>query len=83
MRGSILRLRVDAFGVGGCARTSHTPGPSGEGRLRCCVLLVMRDLWRGSFPSREGIKGCVTVRCAAWDECFLLLFGEEVSVSFE
>ncbi|WP_270569505.1 hypothetical protein [Coprobacter secundus] len=28
----------------------------------------MNDLWRGCFPSREGIKGCVTVRVAAWVE---------------
>ena len=34
------------------------------------------------FPSREGIKGCVTVRGAAGVEMILLLFGEEVSVSF-
>ena len=30
--------------------------------------LIMNDLWRGCFPSREGIKGCVTVRVAAWVE---------------
>ena len=34
------------------------------------------------FPSREGIKGCVTVKSAGWVEVFLLLFGEEVSFSF-
>ena len=31
-------------------------------------------VWVG-FPSWEGIKGCVTVRSAAGDEMFLLLFG--------
>ena len=50
--------------------------------LSAVFLLVMSDLWRGCFPSREGIKGCVTVRCAGWVEVFLLLLGEEVSVSF-
>ena len=34
------------------------------------------------FPSGEGTKGCVTVRSAAGDEEFLLLFGEVVSVRF-
>ena len=28
----------------------------------------MSGLWRGCFPSREGIEGCVTVRVAAWVE---------------
>ena len=35
------------------------------------------------FPSREGIKGCVTERRAGWAEIILLLFGEEVSIGFE
>ena len=34
------------------------------------------------FPSREGIKGCVTVKDAAKVEVFLLLFGEMLSVRF-
>ena len=38
----------------------------------------MSGLW-GGFPSREGIKGCVTVRGAIWAEVIiLLLFDEEV-----
>ena len=42
----------------------------------------MSGLWCGCFPSREGIKGCVTVRGAVWAEMFLLLFGEEVFLGF-
>ena len=38
----------------------------------------MSGLWRVCFPSREGIKGCVTVRGAVWAEVFLPLFGEVV-----
>ena len=34
------------------------------------------------FPSREGIKGCVTVKGAGWDEVFLLLVGEVVFLGF-
>ena len=65
-------------------RRRHTPpGPSlGRGGSGAAFLLVMSDLWRVGFPSREGIKGCVTVRSEVWAEVFLLLFGEEVSVSF-
>ena len=32
----------------------------------------------GCFPSREGTKGCVTVRGEVWDKMFLLLFGRGV-----
>ena len=38
----------------------------------------MSGLWCVGFPSREGIKGCVMVRSADWDEEFF----EEVSVGF-
>ena len=38
--------------------------PLERGVLDTVFLLVMSDLWRGCFPSREGIKGCVTVRSA-------------------
>ena len=31
-------------------------------------------------PLERGLKGCVMVRGAVWDEIILLLFGEEVSV---
>ncbi len=44
--------------------------------------LIMNDLWRGCFPSREGIKGCVMVRGAGCDEMFLLLFGDVVFLGF-
>ena len=44
-------------------------------------FLVMSDLCV-VFPSREGIKGCVTVRGAVWDEMFLLLFGDVVFLGF-
>ena len=44
-------------------------------------FFVMSDLC-GVFPSREGIKGCVTVRGAVWDEMFLLLFGDVVFLGF-
>ena len=36
----------------------------------------------GDSPLERGLKGCVTVRCAAWDEMILLLFGEEVFLGF-
>ena len=38
--------------------------------------------WRISLFG-EGIKGCVTERCAGWVEIILLSFGEEVSIGFE
>ena len=47
-----------------------------------CFLLVMSDLWRGDSPLERGLKGCVMVRCAGWDELILLLFGEEVFLGF-
>ena len=55
---------MDAFDLGGYARTLHTPGPSREGRFGS-YLLVGNEVfeWSG-FPSREGIKGCVMVRSA-------------------
>ena len=34
-----LELRVVAFDLSGCARASHTPVPSREGRLGCSFLL--------------------------------------------
>ena len=55
---------------GSCAQTSHTPTPLKRGDLDVCFFLVMRGLWRGGCPSREGIKGCVMVRGAAGDEEF-------------
>ena len=33
-------------------------------------------------PLERGFEGCVTVRSAAGDEVFLLLFGEVLSVRF-
>ena len=71
-----------AFDLGGCAQTSHTPCPSQEGSFGCLLLIGNEWIVWGGFPSREGIKGCVMVRGAGWDEVFLLLFGEEVSVGF-
>ena len=82
-RGSICPVSMTALGLGGYARTSHTPYPSREGRFG--YLFLVGNEWFvvwGGFPSREGIKGCVTVRGADWDEMILLLFGEEVSVGF-
>ena len=35
-----LRLRVVALGFGSCARASHTPGPSQEGRF-----VVLLSCW--------------------------------------
>ena len=67
---------MTALILGSCARTSHTPGPSEEGSFEMLLFyLIMNDLWRGCFPSREGIKGCVMVRGAGWGEMILLLFG--------
>ena len=51
-----------------CADVTH-PRPSQEGSFEMLLFyLIMNDLWRGCFPSREGSKGCVTVRVAAWVE---------------
>ena len=51
-----------------CADVTH-PRPSQEGSFEMLLFyLIMNDLWRGCFPSREGIKGCVTVKVAAWVE---------------
>ena len=48
-----------------CVGVTH-PLPLSRGEIWDAVfLLVMSDLWRGCFPSREGIKGCVMVRGAA------------------
>ena len=48
-----------------CADVTH-PCPSQEGSFEMLLFyLIMNDLWRGCFPSREGIKGCVMVRGAA------------------
>ena len=60
---------MTAFDLSGSAWTSHTPGPSPEGRLEAAFFLVMRGLWRGDIsPLERGFKGCVTVRGAAWVE---------------
>ena len=46
------------------------PTPLWDGEiLEAAFFLVMRGLWRGCFPVPErGVKGCVTVRGAAWVE---------------
>ena len=50
-------------------RGRHTPpAPLERGGSGASFLSVMSDLWRGCFPSREGIEGCVMVRGAGWDE---------------
>ena len=59
---------MTALILGSCARTSHTPGPSREGRFGRCFLVDNEWFDWGCFPSREGIEGCVTVRVAAWVE---------------
>ena len=65
-----------------CADVTH-PRPLSRGKvLGAAFFLVMSSLWCVGFPSREGIKGCVTVRGAGWDEVFLLLFGEVVFLGF-
>ena len=33
-------------------------------------------------PLERGLKGCVTVRCAGWDEIVFLLFGDVAFVGF-
>ena len=47
--------------------------------LYCCFSggLLFGNEWFdwGCFPSREGIEGCIMVRCAGWGEMILLLFG--------
>ena len=45
------------------------PAPLERGDLKCSFLFDdERFMAWGYFPSREGIKGCVTVRGAAWVE---------------
>ena len=57
------------FELNSYARASHTPDPFlGRGDLRCCVLVGNEWFEWGCFPSREGIKGCVMMRCAGCDE---------------
>ena len=68
--------------LGSCARTSHTPSPSQEGRFGRLLLIGNGWVVWGGFPSREGIVGCVTVRGVVWAEVFLLLFGEVVFLGF-
>ena len=46
-----LGLRVVVFGVRGCARASHTPGPSREGRFENCVLFGNEWFEWSGFPS--------------------------------
>ena len=61
----------------------HTPPPLSRGEIKMLFfLLIMSALYCGGFPSREGIKGCVTVRSAVWFEKIFLLFGEEVFLDF-
>ena len=55
---------VVAFDLSSCARALHTPGPSREGRFEMLFLVGNEWVECGGFPSREGIKGCVTVRGA-------------------
>ena len=77
-----LGLRVDAFDFRRlCADVTH-PRPLSRGEVR--VLVSCWEWWVEcvGFPSREGIKGCVTMRGAVWDEVFLLLFEEEVFLVF-
>ena len=67
-----LGLGVVAFGVGGCAWTSHTPGPSQEGRFGmilscwkwgCCVDRFGNCVLIGKWE----YSGCLgAVRAAAW-----------------
>ena len=61
----------------------HTPpAPLERGDLGCCFFVGNEWFVAWGFPSREGIKGCVTVRSAAWGEMFLLLFGDVVFLGF-
>ena len=54
-RGSICQRLVIAFDLGSYARTSHTPGPSQEGRLKCCFFsLKMSILWCIGIPLLRG-----------------------------
>ena len=65
-----------------CTDVTH-PCPSQEGSFEMLLFyLIMNDLWRGCFPSREGIEGCVTERGSAGAEMILLLFGDVVFLSF-
>ena len=53
-----------------CLGVTH-PRPFSRGEVwDAAFLLVMSGLWCVGFPSREGIKGCVMVRCAVWFELF-------------
>ena len=63
-----------------CANVTH-PRPLSRGEIwMLFFFLVMRGLWRGGFPSREGIKGCVMVRCAARAEGLRKAVGRSVMV---
>ena len=44
-QGGVCLLWVDAFDLGGYARTSHTPSPSREGRLE--MLFLIGNEWIG------------------------------------
>lgn len=44
--GGICQLRVDVFGLGGYAQTSHTPSPSREGNFGYCFLF---DNWYSAY----------------------------------
>ena len=50
-------LRVDAFGVGGYAHTSHTPDPSREGRFENCVLFGNEWVDGDVSPLERGLRG--------------------------
>ena len=54
-RRSICQRSVIAFELGDHAPTSHTPGPSREGRLICCFFsLKMSCLWCIGIPLLRG-----------------------------
>ena len=67
LQGGICQTLVVALGFRRlCADVTH-PRPLSRGEIwNACFLLVMSDLWRVGFPSREGIEGCVMVRGAGW-----------------
>ena len=57
MRGATLGLRVVAFDLGSCAWTSHTPGPSREGRFENCVLFGNEWVDGDVSPLERGLRG--------------------------
>ena len=71
-----FRLRVAAFDLGSCAWTSHTPGPSREGRFGmilscwkwgCCVGRFGCCVLVGSESVIWEYSGCLgAVRAAVW-----------------